>query len=1190
MNIFAPLIRRPVGTSLLAAGLVLAGICAYLLLGVAALPSLEFPGVYVVAQQPGASAQTMASTVLAPLERHLGRIPGVDEMYGNASEGSASVMVRFTFDRTADKAARDVQAAINAAAPDLPSGMPSPPQYFKFDTSQIPILFITLTSTGLPQDKLFDLADTLLNPAIAQIPGVAQVQVFGGTPHAVRVELDNAALAAKGLTPTDVSNALRAANVTSPQGTLSNGVTQMTVLANDALHEPEEFARLLVASKNGTAVRLSDVAKVYGGQQDKYQGAWFNGRDTVGLQITKRPEANAVATVEAIRAKLPQLEASLPANITVTPVFDLTQTTKSALHEVETALLISIAMVALVMLVFLRRLRPTLIAMLSVPLSLAGAFVAMWALDYTLNTLSLVALVLCIGFVVDDAIVVIENIVRHMEKGDAPLEASLKGVREIGFTVISITLSLVAVFAPLLFGNNMLVVLLREFSVTLTAAVVISAVVSLTLTPALCGRLLKHENEHERSPGRLEQAVARFDRALLRVYERALDWAMHHRHLMRWQPLLLIFLTFALGFAVVKTAGGTFMPDEDTGQLQVFISADTNISPALLTQRAREVSEIMRKDPAVLDQLTMLGGNGFGGAVGNSAQMFVDLKPLGDGPGMRKEGIKTVIERLSKQYNALPNVQVSLSAAQFLGGGGSGGNGGQYEFQLISDSGADLQPWALKMVRYMRTVKDFQDVSSEFDQTGKQQLIKIDREAAGRLHVGVGTIDSALYNAFGQNQVSVIYSDINQYRVILTSDSAEDLSPQALLNIHVRSTLGQMIPLSALATIQPTVSPMRIRHHNQLQAATISYNLAKGVTQDRGIALVNQAAFAAHLPDGIRVEFTGNNQRLQQAQNNGMILLLASIVAMYIVLGILYESLGHPLTILSTLPAAGMGAFLAMLVTQTQLSLMAIIAILMLIGIVKKNAILMVDFALVGEREHGLSPPEAIREAALVRFRPITMTTLVALGAALPLAIGFGIGSEMRQPLGIAIVGGLLVSQLLTLLSTPAIYLFDHDRLARHAQGLMPNRLRWWAIGSIVLGSLQVVGGVLVLLIPKLAEKMAGKGPVVAVALMVLGAVLLTFGIRVLKHKRRARFVLFGVYAVLLGLPALGQLVALITAAPGKPGGNPVLLVLLLGLLAAFVWATFGARTKAYFGEPPQGRLGRWLGRFQRPGLPKPSP
>ncbi|MEO5810823.1 MAG: efflux RND transporter permease subunit, partial [Rhodanobacter sp.] len=495
MNIFAPLIRRPAGTSLLALGLLLAGFCAYLLLGVAALPSLDFPGVYVVANQPGASAQTMANTILAPLERHLGRIPGVDEMYGNASEGSASVMVRFNMSRNADSAARDVQAALNAAAVDLPPGMPSPPAYFKFDTAQIPILFITLTSTGLPQDRLFDLTDTLLKPAVAQISGVAQVQVFGGTPHAVRIELDIAALAAKGLTANDVANALRAANVTSPQGTLSDGHTQMTVTASDGLHEPSEFARLLIAVKKGTPVRLSDVARVYGGQQDQYQAAWFSsttqgGARTVGMQISKRPEANAVATVSAIRARLPQLRASLPANVTVTPVFDLTQTTESALHEVQLALLISIVMVVLVMLVFLRRLRPTLIATLSVPLSLAGAFVVMWTLGYTLNTLSLVALVLCIGFVVDDAIVVIENIVRHMERGEAPMQAALTGVGEIGFTVISITLSLVAVFAPLLFGNNMLVVLLREFSVTLTAAVVISALVSLTLTPALCAHLL----------------------------------------------------------------------------------------------------------------------------------------------------------------------------------------------------------------------------------------------------------------------------------------------------------------------------------------------------------------------------------------------------------------------------------------------------------------------------------------------------------------------------------------------------------------------------------------------------------------------------------------------------------------------------------------------------------------------------
>ncbi|MDE2156031.1 MAG: efflux RND transporter permease subunit [Xanthomonadaceae bacterium] len=1038
MNIFGPMIRRPVGTSLLALGLILAGISAYLLLGVAALPSLDFPGVYVVANQPGASAQTMANTVLAPLERHLGQIPGVDEMYGNAREGAASVMVRFNFSRTADSAARDVQAAINAAAVDLPTGMPSPPQYFKFDTSQIPILFITLTSSGLPQDKLFDLADTLLKPAVAQIDGVAQVQVFGGTPHAVRIELDSSALAAKGLTANDVANALRAANVTSPQGILSDGRTQMTVTATDGLRKPEEFAHLLIAMKNGTPVRLSDVARVYGGQEDQYQAAWFSSvgagsARTVGLQITKRPQANAVATVAAIRARLPQLAASLPANISITPVFDLTQTTKSALHEVEVALLISIMLVALVMAVFLRRSRPMLIAMLSVPLSLAGAFVVMWTLGYTLNTLSLVALVLSIGFVVDDAIVVIENIVRHMEHGTPPLPAALTGVGEIGFTVVSITLSLVAVFAPLLFGNNMLVMLLREFSVTLTAAVVISAIVSLTLTPALCGRLLKHETGERKPPGRLEQAAERFDRGLLRLYERALDWALHHRRIMRWQPLTLLILTGVLGFAVVKTAGGSFMPEEDTGQLQLRIHADANIAPTVLAERAQQIIRIMQADPSVLDTLTMLGSNGGDGAVGNNAQMFVDLKPRGNEPGERPEKIQKIIERLSKRFAALPNVEIEVRPVQFLGGGGSGDNGGQYEFQLASSNGGDLQPWALKMVRQMRTIKQFRDVGSDFDQVGKQQQLQVDREAAARLHVSLGAIDSALYNSFGQRQVSKIYSDINQYSVVLSADPAESLGPQALLNIRVRNEQGRMIPLSALAQLKPGISPIRIRHHNQMEAATITYNLAKGVPQDRGIALVKQAALAAGLPGGIRVDFTGANQRLQQAQSNGMVLLLGSILAMYIVLGILYESLGHPLTILSTLPAAGAGAFLAMLVTQTQLSLMAIIAILMLIGIVKKNAILMVDFALVAQRERGLSAPDAIREAALVRFRPITMTTLVAMGAALPLAIGFGIGSEMRQPLGIAIVGGLLVSQLLTLLSTPAIYLWNHDRKIRRA-------------------------------------------------------------------------------------------------------------------------------------------------------------
>ena len=1032
MNIFAPLIRRPVGTSLLAIGLLLAGLFAYRLLGVAALPSLEFPGVFVTASMPGASAQTMASTVLAPLERHLGRIPGIDDMYGNATEGSATIQIRFTFDRTADQAARDVQAAINAAQADLPV-MPAPPQYFKFDTSQIPILLVSLTSTGLPPDKLYDLTDTLLKPAVAQIPGVAQVQVFGGTPHAVRVELDVNALAAKGLTANDVSNALTAANVTSPQGVLTDGRSQMTVTANDGLREAADFAKLLIAVRNGAPVRLSDVAKVTSGQQDIYQGAWFNDQTTVAMQISKRPEANAVATVEEIRRRLPEFRQWMPADVQITPIFDLTQTTKSALHEVQVALLISVVMVVLVMLVFLRRMRPTLIATLSVPLSLAGSFVAMLALGYTLNTLSLVALVLCIGFVVDDAIVVIENIVRHMEHGEPPLQAALMGVREIGFTVVSITLSLVAVFAPLLFGNNMLIMLLREFSVTLTVAVVISALVSLTLTPALCGKLLKHEAPGEHVPGRMELALERFDNGLHRVYERSLDWAMRHRRLMRWQPLLLLILTVVLGIAVVKTAGGNFMPEEDIGMIQGDIRADANISPTLMAARAQRAAAIMKADPAVLDVLTTLGSNDGNGAVGNAGSMFVDLKPLGNGPNDRHDSAKVVMDRLAKQYDVLPDIKVSLSLVQFLSGGGSGDKGGQYEFQLIGTNGEDLQPWTLKMVQQMRKMKELRDVGSNFDLVGKQQLLKVDREAASRLKVSMGDVDTALFNSFGQRQVSVIYSDINQYWVVLTSSASTSLSPESLLNVRVRSGGGEMIPLSALAHLEPNMSPMRIRHHNQLEASTINYNLATGVTQDVGVKLVENAAIGVGLPAGVRVEFTGQNERLQQAKSNGMVLLIGAIVAMYIVLGILYESLGHPLTILSTLPAAGMGAFLAMLVTQTQLTLMAIIAILMLIGIVKKNAILMVDFALVAQRERGLSPPDAIREAALVRFRPITMTTLVAMGAALPLAIGFGVGSEMRQPLGVAIVGGLLVSQLLTLLSTPAIYLWNYDRKLRKA-------------------------------------------------------------------------------------------------------------------------------------------------------------
>jgi multidrug efflux pump len=1029
------MIRRPVGTSLLAIGLMIAGVWSYLLIGVAAFPSIEFPGVAVVASMPGASAQTMATTVMAPLERHIGRIPGVQFMFSNAAEGRAQIQVLFNYGRSTDAAARDVQAALNAAAADLPPGMPAPPQYFKFDTSTIPVLLVTLTSSSLPPDRLYDLTDTLLKPAVAQIPGVAQVQVGGGTPHAVRIALNANALAIKGITTNQVANALRAANVTSPQGILSDGVSQMTVTANDALQTPADFAALVIASHGGVPVRLADVATVSGGQQDQYAAAWFNGTRAVTLQISKRPDANAVAVVKAIRAALPALSHVLPADVRITPIFDLTPTTESALHEVEVALGMSIVMVALVMLLFLRRLRPTLIAMLSVPLSLAGALVVMWMLGFTLNIFSLVALVLCVGFVVDDAIVVIENIVRHVEQGMAPLPAALTGVREIGFMVVSITLSLIAVFGPMVFGDNMFTMLMREFAVTLVATIVISAVVSLTLTPALCGRSLAHEPAGSRTPGRLERLAERFDGWLLALYRRSLDWSMHHRRLMRWQPAVLLVLTGVLAVLVVMTAGGGLMPKEDTGLLQAQISAGPNISPSRLTARAREVAAVFQADPAVLDVSTIVNG-------GNSAHLFVDLRPLGDGPGHRHVDVQQVVARLAAHFRNVSDLDVSVSAVQFFGGGGGGGMGGsvgRYSFQLDSLDGTPLQDPTLHLEHVMRGMKQFKDVTSSFDGIGIQQMVQVDRAAAARLHVSMGQIDSALYNAFGQSQVSTIYSDINQYRVVLTSDRGESLNPQGLLGTYVRSARGEMIPLSALATIEPHLAPATVSHFNQLESSSINYNLAEGITPAEGLKLVDQAIFAAALPDGIQRKYTGENQNLVDALNNVLLLLLAVILVMYVVLGVLYESLIHPLTILSTLPAAGMGAFLAMLVTHTQLTLMSVIAVLMLIGIVKKNAILMVDFALVAERERGLSPPEAIREAALVRFRPITMTTLVAMGAALPLAVGFGYGSELRQPLGIAILGGLLVSQLLTLLSTPAIYLWQYDHRERKA---VQKRLR----------------------------------------------------------------------------------------------------------------------------------------------------
>jgi len=1028
VNISGPFIRRPIGTALLAIGLFVVGLMCYLKLGVSALPNIQIPVIFVHASQSGADATTMASTVTAPLERHLGQLPGVDQMRSSSSEGSSLVFMIFQSGVDIDSAALDVQTAINSAQADLPSGLGSP-MFQKANPNDDPVIAIALTSQTQSADELYNVADSLLAQRIRQISGVSSVDIAGASTPAVRVDVNLRLLNALNLTPDDLRNAVRAANVTSPTGFLTDGNTTTAIIANDSVARAADFANLVIKTQDdGRVIRLKDVANVYDGQQDAYQAAWFDHKPAVVMYVFTRAGANIVETVDRVKAQIPMLRDYLQPGTTLTPYFDRTPTIRSSLHEVQITLLISLAMVILTMALFLRRLAPTLIAAVTVPLSLAGAALVMYVFGFTLNNLSLLALVIAIGFVVDDAIVVIENIMRHLDEGMPRMQAALTGAREIGFTIVSITASLVAVFIPLLFASGMVGAFFREFTVTLVAAIVVSMIVSLTLTPALCSRFLSAHTEPDK-PSRIGRFLDATHDRMLRVYTVCLDFSLRHALLLSLTPILLIVATVMLAGAVKK---GSF-PPQDTGLIWGRANSSATVSFEDMVNRQRRITDMLMADPAVKTVGVRLGS----GRQGSSAQFNIELKTRKEG---RRETTAQALARLSAKADRYPDLELRLRAIQDLPSDGGGGNsqGAQYRVSLQGNDLAQLQEWLPKVQAALKKNPMLRDVGTDVDTAGLRQNIEIDRAKAARLGVSVGAIDGALYGAFGQRQISTIYSDINQYSVVVNALPEQTATPRALDEIHVRAGNGEMIPITAVARQVPGLAPPQITHQNQYTTMDLSYNLAPGVSTGEGEAIIKATVDGLRLPGDIRIS-DGGGFNVQLNPNSMLILVLAAIITVYLVLGMLYESLVHPVTILSTLPAAGVGALLALFVTNTELSVISMIALVLLIGIVKKNAIMMIDFAVVAQREHGKSPLEAVREASIVRFRPIMMTTMVAILAAVPLAIGLGEGSELRRPLGIAMIGGLLFSQSLTLLSTPALYVI-FSCLQQHWRGWRARR------------------------------------------------------------------------------------------------------------------------------------------------------